>query len=198
MSPEIVYFNGGEIYKQSNPGEGPRFIVNGVESTYRPATSDEVDTGEITRYVGEKLHPDGEVRVKRYRATQQLREIMRIGGGAPVDANLMCPSVSLWLAVATYDNDPGFCELYFRVQTAADLEAAAVFYGLPNPASPGLAYEMQSDPWGWAIKVVGLGDGKEPIVAASVAFRDGFPYLFKLYKSWAASRHPANPGLQNE
>ncbi len=180
---ETTFVNGGEIYKLMSGGSFPSAEANGVKSTYRPTEHGECDIGELCRFVSEKTMPDGSKRTKRYRSTSQIRSALNLNGGASLSGPPVCPAVNTWLAVATHDEDPEFLEWYFSAESERMIRDVAEFYGLPAPVAAEQAADMESDPWSWGVRVLGIDGVKTPIVAASIAFRSGTPYLFKLYKS---------------
>jgi hypothetical protein len=161
MNPkEIVYINGGEIYKN------PSYLE--LDATY----SRSPNYDPIFPYIKN----DG----KQYFFTEQFKSFFE-GSNAPA-ASLsnynLCPSVNIWICLgANSIDEQSNYDLYFAADSSAQLQAVADYYSLPYPADNDVSNTLDNNPHSilfWNV------DGK-PIIPAGIKFIDGIPSIFKLY-----------------
>lgn len=157
---EIVYINGGEIYKA--PSDKEAFLQYGAD--------DEADP----------IFPFRKYDGKRYFVAQEFKEFFgNIGpSGISMERHNACPHVRLWCGLgARSPDDTQNCDVFFSVDSTAQLRAIAQFYGLPYPVSNavGNVIDTAPDTINWK------NAGGKPIVLGAVKFINGAPSLLKLY-----------------
>lgn len=156
---EIVYVNGGEIYKA-------------------PSSKELFD-----RYpMDDNAHPIfgfSKVDGKRYYIFEQYRaHFGNVGFGLPMDGYDFCPDVTLWVGVATnsLENKQDF-DIYFNVDSSAQLRAIAAYYGLPYPVDDRVAHIIDT-----ARETVCFQNASgTSVVLGAVKYVSGVASILKLY-----------------
>jgi hypothetical protein len=155
---EIVYVNGGEIYKQPTPVElGQSYILDPSADSifsYRKA--------------------DG----KQYLFTTEFKSYFNGGEGTSLDGIDLCPDVTLWICLGanTPEERTNF-DIFFAIDSSAQLQSVADYYGLPYPITEEVANHIDTAPEELQFWNV---EGRA-VVPAGVKFIDGQPAIFKCY-----------------
>lgn len=155
---EIVYVNGGEIYKQ------PSFEDLG--DTY-PLNPDE-----------DSIFPYRKADGKRYMFTTEYKSYFNDGEGTSLDGIDLCPDVTLWICLgATTPQERTNFDIFFAIDSSAQLQKVADYYGLPYPITEEVANHIDTAPEELQFWNV---EGR-PIVPAGIKFINGQPAIFKCY-----------------
>lgn len=166
MSGEIVYINGGEIYKSNiyfagAPGEGFNYVSGYTDDPVAPMAH---------------FKPDG---VKIYEATREMREwVSNDTSGESLSGYDLCPAVTLWIGRAYFTNGVTDVDLYFRVESAEQLRAIAAYYDLPYPIDEHLEKTLTENP---AQISMYRGADESHAVCAGIKIVGGVPSLLKFY-----------------
>lgn len=158
MPVEVVYVNGGEIYK------APTFAD--TKRNYEPDPDGEIE------------FPFRKADGKRYFFTTEFKAHFSGHVGVPLDGCDLCPDVTLWISLAaqTKDDRQNF-DLYFTVDSVAQLEKVSAYYGLTMPCAEPLLSEIVSNLDCYSY----WNASGRHIVPAGIKFIDGKPAVFKLY-----------------
>ena len=111
---EVVYVDGGAIYKAPT----------------------DVDLGN--NYVGDdtadEIFSFVKVDGKRYLFTTEFKSYFDGGEGTSLDGIDLCPDVSLWICLGapTPEERTNF-DIFFAIDSSAQLQQVADYYGLPYP-----------------------------------------------------------------
>lgn len=157
---EIVYINGGEIYKA--PSDKEAFLQYGADEDADP------------------VFPFRKFDGKRYFVAQEFKEFFgNIGpSGISMERHNACPYVKLWCGLgAKSSEDTQDCDIFFSVDSTAQLRQIAQYYGLPYPVddATGRIIDTAPDTINWK------NAGGKPIVLGAVKIIAGKPSLLKLY-----------------
>lgn len=156
---EIVYVNGGAIYKAPTDADlGNNYVAD--------------DTADS---IFSFVKVDG----KRYLFTTEFKSYFSGGEGTSLGGIDLCPDVSLWICLGapTPEERTNF-DIFFAIDSSAQLQKVADYYGLPYPITQETADWIDRAPeelMFWCI------DGGRPIVPAGIKFIDGKPAIFKCY-----------------
>lgn len=155
---EIVYVNGGEVYKAHAPHE--------LATLYRRDPDGHPAFGS--------MKADG----KRYFMTSALKAHYGGGEGVPLTGLDLCPAVTFWLCLgATTPTERRHCDLFFAVDSVEQLHQVARYYQLPFPATEAMARQVMAAPEQYCF---GNTSGR-PVIVACIKFVDAKPSLLKLY-----------------
>jgi len=155
---EVVYVNGGEIYKAQTPGD--------IVKNYLPDPDGEIE------------FPFRKADGKRYFFTTEFKSHFSGAEGVSLDGFDLCPDVTLWICLAAISkNERGNYDLYFAMDSAEQIKLVADYYGLPVPAQDSLLSDIESAPDKYSFA---NASGRH-ILPACVKFIDGKPAVFKLY-----------------
>jgi hypothetical protein len=155
---EIVYVNGGEIYKQPTPVElGQSYVL---------------DPSADSIFSYRKL--DG----KQYLFTTEFKSYFNGGEGTSLDGIDLCPAVTLWICLGanTPEERTNF-DIFFAIDSSAQLQEVADYYGLPYPITEEVANHIDTAPEELQFWNV---EGRA-VVPAGIKFIDGQPSIFKCY-----------------
>lgn len=157
---EIVYINGGEIYKA--PSDKEAFLQYSLDDGADPIFP-------FRKYDG-----------KRYFVSQELKEFFGNVGpaGISMERHNACPHVTLWCGVgARSSEDTKDCDVFFAVDSTAQLRKIAEYYKLPYPVDDAVGRIIDTAP-----DTINLRNaGGRPIVLGAVKYVAGVPTLLKLY-----------------
>jgi hypothetical protein len=189
MDSETVYINGGQIYKNGS--------VKSVVANYTYNFNAD-PLFKFTKNVSEE-YPEG----KKYIFTKQFKEYFPAEGdnkGIDISSYDLCPDVGLWIALGAKSNtEAKDYDLFFAVQSVAELQAVATYYSLPYPITSEVGNIITNSPD--TIHFWRLGDLY--IVPAGIQYRNGVPTLLKLYtypttvsgwKTWMLGNSYVNGG----
>lgn len=157
---EVVYFDGGRIYKAQTPKD--------MVERYLP--DEEADP----------IYPFRKFDGKRYFGTVEFKSYFgnRFPEGITLERQQTCPHVNLWIGMgALAPGETQNYDLYFNVDNSAQLRAVAEHYGLPYPLDEAVTKVLDTDPITLSFRHL---NGK-PIVLGGVKFIDGKPSVLKLY-----------------
>lgn len=155
---EIVYVNGGEIYKSP--------------------TSLEMASSYFADPAGDKIFRAKKVDGKRYFGTSKFKAFFDGGDGVDLSWADLSPSVTLWLGIGAVDEaERKNFDLYFAVDSTVQLQSVADYYGLPYPVDASVGEVIDAHPE----NICQFNAGGRPIVTGSVKFVDGTPSILKLY-----------------
>lgn len=158
MPTEVVYVNGGEIYK------APTLVDTG--KNYLPDPDGDIE------------FPFSKADGKRYFFTTEFKAHFSKEEGVSLNGCDLCPDVTLWISLAAMTKDERTnYDLYFAVDSVAQLEKVATYYGLPMPCADPLLSEIVSNLDCYSY----WNASGRPIVPAGIKFIDGKPTVFKLY-----------------
>jgi hypothetical protein len=158
MPTEVVYVNGGEIYKAPRPAEFERKYARDPD--------------------GEIEFPFRKADGKGYFFTSEFKAYFSGDKGIPLTGLDLCPDVTLWICfAATEKTERSNFDLYFSMDSADQIKKVAAYYGLPVPATDAMMAEVEAAPECYSF----WNAGGRPIVPAGVKFIDGKPAIFKLY-----------------
>ena len=157
---EVVYVNHGLVYKAQTPYSlGQHYVCD-------------FDADPIFNFVKN----DG----KRYWVTEEFKSHFRESDVAPavLDGYPLCPAVTLWLAVGVAEQwDQQNFDLYFAIDSSAQLAEIATFYELPDPSTAVLRTQIDEAPETIAM----YNASGRHIVVGAVKYVDGTPTFLKLY-----------------
>lgn len=157
---EVVYMNGGEIYKAQTPHSLGLYYTC------------DFNADPIFNFTKN----DG----KRYWVTEEFKAHFTPSDvpAANLDGYPLCPAVMLWLAVGvTSQWDKENFDLFFAIDSSAQLAEIAAFYELPDPSTPELRNTIDTAPESIAMY---NATGRH-IVVGAVKYVDGAPSVLKLY-----------------
>lgn len=158
MPTEVVYVNGGEIYKSVTPEE--------LQRNYLPDPDAEIE------FTYRKT--DG----KRYFFTTEFKAHFSGDEGITLNGCDLCPDVTMWISLAAVSkHERGNFDLYFAMDSAEQIKKVAAYYGLPIPAQDSLLDEIEAAPECYSY----WNASGRHITPAGVKFIDGKPAVFKLY-----------------
>lgn len=166
---EIVFVNGGEIYKE-------RYSFVKQEIRY-------VDSSGGAAAPSSREENGG---TKRYLRTADYMESAGALGGVDLKEYDLSPSVSLWLGVGKSDN--GDFDLYFHVGDSSQLKACSEYYGLPYPLDGKWTEILDAQLESYRYAITSYGN----IFVGGVKFSNGIPVLMKMYF------HPRAMGMWDE
>ncbi|TXH09438.1 MAG: hypothetical protein E6R03_16835 [Hyphomicrobiaceae bacterium] len=157
---EVVYFNEGEVYKSTD-----QF---GLKDNYAPDAE------------ADSIFPFRKMDGKRYLFTEEFKQYFGDTGipATSLQGIDLCPAVDLWicLGASTPEERTNF-DVFFAINSVAQLQEVATYYGLPFPATADVAHLIDSQPE--TIQFWNVGG--RPIVPGGVKFIDGVPSILKLY-----------------
>lgn len=167
MDSEVVYVNGGEIYKEDEiKNLGAKYSFNSDGDGLFPFSKN-VSTD----------YPQG----KKYIFTKEFKEYYPIdinNEGIDISSYDLCPDIGLWIALgAPEEGETQNYDLFFAVQNLEELKAAATYYDLPYPITSEVEDLIVNSPdtiHFWKADNIS-------IVPAGVQYRNGVPTLLKLY-----------------
>lgn len=155
---EVVYVNGGEVYKAPTPAE--------LSDAYLPDPDGDVE------------FPFRKANGKRYFLTTEIKAHFSKTAGISLDGCDLCPDVDLWTCLAaTTPHERENYDLFFAMDSISQMHKVSGYYGLPMPCSDALLAEIASNPERYSL----CNASGRPIVPAGIKFIDGKPTLFKLY-----------------
>lgn len=155
---EVVYVNGGELYKTPTD--------NDLGQKYVPDAS------------ADPIFPFTKVDGKRYLFTTEFKQFFGGGVGQSLANYDLCPAVNLWICLAAVspEKTQNF-DLYFATESSAQLKQVADYYGLPYPINDEIAQAIDTRPEEYLF----WNAGGKPIVPGGIKFIDGVPAILKLY-----------------
>lgn len=159
-SQEIVYFNEGQVYK--SPSSKDMF------EQYLPDPE------------ADPVFPFRKVGGKRYFGTVEFKDHYgNIGPeGISLERHDLCPDVTLWCGLgAVSPDETQNCDLFFAVDSTAQLRKVAAYYGLPYPVTDEVGRIIDTAPATISFKTL----RNRPIVLGAVKYIDGKPAVLKLY-----------------
>ncbi len=158
MPVEVVYVNGGEIYK------APTFAD--TKRNYEPDPDGEIE------------FPFRKADGKRYFFTTEFKAHFSGHVGVSLAGCDLCPDVTLWISLAaqTKDDRQNF-DLYFAMDSADQIRKVAAYYGLPVPCQDAQLAEIASNLDCYSY----WNASGRHVVPAGVKFIAGKPAVFKLY-----------------
>lgn len=169
---EIVYVNGGEIYKSPTPYD--------LNTQYMPNPN------------GDPIFPLMKATGKQYVFTTEFKKYFSGGEGASLDGIDLCPDVTLWVALGSIESsDRTNFDIAFAIDSSEQLSAISDYYNLPYPITPEVADIIDNNPQTieyWNV------NGRS-IVFGAIKFIDSVPAIFKVYTypklfgEWNASRY---------
>lgn len=157
---EVVYVNGGEIYKAPNPVDlGTNYVRNeGADPIFG------------------FVKADG----KQYLFTNAFKRFFNPAddSGVSLENIDLCPAVDLWICLGapTPDERTNF-DVFFAVNSSQQLREVAQYYQLPYPITAEVEAVLDNRPE----DILFWNAGGRPIVPAGIKFIDGQPAIFKLY-----------------
>ena len=155
---EIVYVNGGEVYKAPTSTE--------MASTY------------FADPAGDKIFRAKKVDGKRYFGTSEFKAFFDGGAGIDISWADLCPAVTLWLGLgATTATERLNFDLYFAVDSTDQLQSVADHYRLPYPVNEEIGETINAAPE----YICQFNAGGRPIVTGAVKFVDGSASILKVY-----------------
>lgn len=162
---EVVFVNGGEIYKAP--------------------TSAELHAGYTRDPEGSPVFPGMKADGKVYRGSLEFKAVHGPEGRDPVDmtAYELCPEVDLWLAVGAIEGDEDNYDLFFDAISTDCLQSVAEFYGLPYPISASLEDDLNNHRDMLSLYTTSMSPLEDPreIVVGAVKYVDASPAVLKLY-----------------
>jgi len=167
MDSEIVYINGGEIYKSAEIKTlGASYSFNSGGDGLFP----------FKKNVNEQ-YPEG----KKYIFTREFKDYFPMdvnNEGIDISSYDLCPAVGLWIALgAPAEGETQNYDLFFAVQSAEELKSVATYYNLPYPITSEVEDLITNSPntiHFWRADNIW-------IVPAGIQYRNGVPTLLKLY-----------------
>lgn len=155
---EIVYTNGGEIYKSTSE--------RGFADNYELVPGGDPAFQFVKR--------DG----KQYLFTTEFKQHFGGGEGVSLDGFDLCPAVTRWICLgANTPEERNNFDLFFAIDSVQQLHDVAAYYNLPYPITAELGEQITAHPEHF--NFWRTPDG--PIVPAGVKFIDGKPAIFKVY-----------------
>lgn len=157
---EVVYRNGGEIYKSPTHKQG--FAQYHFDESADPIFP-------FRKYDG-----------KRYFIAEEFKKFYGNAGpeGISLERHNLCPDVTLWWGLgAISPDDTQNCDLFFAVDSTAQLRKIAAYYGLPYPVDERVGRVIDNEPATISFKTI----KDRPIVLGAVKYVDGKPSVLKLY-----------------
>ncbi len=167
MDSEIVYINGGQIYKENEIKTlGAQYSFNSNGDGLFPFSKDISDD-----------YPSG----KKYIFTREFKDYFPMdvnNEGIDISSYDLCPAVGLWIALgAPAEGETQNYDLFFAVQSVEELKSAATYYDLPYPITSEVEDLITNSPntiHFWRADDVW-------VVPAGVQYRNGVATLLKLY-----------------
>jgi len=165
MTGEIVYINGGEVYKEHQNYSGP------VGEDFDYEVVDESD------YISGLVHNKTPL-VKRYKASVGMNEwLLKEEKGSTLSGYDLCPAVNLWWGAGFYDGNDLDFDLYFAVEDSTQLQQISDYYGMSYPIDANTTDLLDND----YDAISMYQNGETSIVIGSVKYQDGSPLFMKLY-----------------
>ena len=134
MAGETAYVNAGQVYKEQTYFSGnydPEGKFNYVTTRTGTNTVDPIAPFE--------KHQDGEI--KNYTSTKEARAwYSGENSGESLSGYDLCPSVTLWWGKGVLDSEN--YDLYFRVDSAEQLQIISSYYSLPYPINSSIENQM--------------------------------------------------------
>ena len=159
---EIVYFNGGQIYRSSTPKQGSSvYIPGGVGGLPGILASEKFD--------GKKAF-----------VSHEYAAFFGAHGSVCIDLApyKTCPAVTLWLCLgAKTPSETLNYDVYFAVDSTSQLRLISDHYGLPYPLDERIGRIVDTAPE----TVCAQNAGGRPIIYGGVKFVDGLPRVLKVY-----------------
>jgi len=157
---EIVYVNGGELYKAPAPSE--------LEMNYAPDLN------------ADAIFPFTKADGKQYLFTEEFKAFF--GSTKASEVNLsdlaLCPAVNLWICLgANSAQERNNYDLYFAAESTEQLRQVADYYSLPYPIADGIGEKLNSEPETLCF----WNAGGLPVVPGGIKIVNGKPSMFKLY-----------------
>ena len=169
MAGETAYVNAGQVYKEQTYFSGnydPEGKFNYVTTRTGTNTVDPIAPFE--------KHQDG--KIKNYTSTKEARAwYSEENSGESLSGYDLCPSVTLWWGKGVIDSEN--YDLYFRVDSAEQLQTIASYYSLPYPINSSIENQM-SVPQNISLYTNHLG---EHLILGAVKFINGSPSILKMY-----------------
>lgn len=165
---EEVFVNHGQSYKAQTP------VALGVD--YKP--TDDADP----------IFPFKKADGKRYIFTREFKGFFNANNTAAADMSSydLCGDVDLWICLGAVNNgERKDYDLFFAVDSSAQLARVANYYGLPNPSTSELDGVIDNSPHSIAFWNV----SGRAVVPVGVKFIKGKPEILKLYT------YPKDDGL---
>jgi hypothetical protein len=190
-------FANGKIYKKTK-----RFNNESIQSYeqsedcvsfYEQNTSSFTDP--IFSLFAIKKYKNNETKIKYYRPSRQVyKEIEGRNSTKGVDISEydLCPDVSLWVGIASYNDDDDNSEIIFAVDDDENLKVIADYYSLPFPLPKNESLDTNPKEWhsNDFYVAVSKSDNVEceskflkDFKLGSIKFTNKKPILLKMYKS---------------
>lgn len=157
---EVVYVNGGEIYKAPNG--------TALGGNYLPDQS------------ADPIFAFSKADGKRYIFTPEFKEFFGDTGvpGVTLAGRDLCPAVTLWISLgATDPAEAQNFDIFFAADSTQQLRDVATYYGLPYPITDEVGTVLDQSPQ----HISFWNAGGKPIVPGGIKFIDGKPSILKLY-----------------
>jgi len=161
---EYVYINGGEIYKQNIYFSG----------------NDKSKFNYIGDHTNDPIGSVGHIKdegTKIYKTTKEMRKWFGIDSGESITGHDLCPDVTLWCGKGYFTNGVQDFDLYFRVDSSAQLQNIADYYNLPYPIN----YQLSNDLDNNYNKLSMYYNGNEYITLGGIKFINNQPNILKMY-----------------
>ena len=181
-------YNGGNVFEEGTLSTtltpiGTRSFTSNT-STQSIKYSGVSNKGEPLFKWEATITEDNNTTVKNYESSKQYRTVIaHLTTGNTYDAYDLCPSVNLWIGRSWIEN--GEEELYFYLENSTMMESVANYYGLPEPCTPTMKSQIDSDPEDFRLRhedINQVGSRNVPVVVASVVFNNNVATMFKLYE----------------
>jgi len=157
---EIVYVNGGVLYKAPAPSE---LAMNYIPDSHADA-----------------IFPFTKADGKQYLFTPEFKAFFEGSAslGTVLDDFDLCPAVKLWIclgAVSAQERDN--YDIFFAAESVEQLRQVAEYYGLAYPITDKVGEQLNSAPETLCF----WNAGGLPVVPGGIKFVNGKPALLKLY-----------------
>ena len=167
MAGEIVYINGGEIYKEQTYFSGAAFDPDDKFNYVQVSNDDPIAT-----FV---KHQNG--KVKTYTSTKEARKwYVNEDSGDSLTGYDLCPSVTLWWGKGVIDTEN--YDLYFKIDNVQMLKDVASYYSLPYPITSSIEDKIENDTESISMYINYIN---EHMVFGAIKFVSNSPSILKMY-----------------